>query len=135
MIKSFPGFTHPGERPVHRLPVVRLQHRESHHFARPVLEQLADRYEVAETFRHLLAFDLQKPVMHPVVRHNIGVECTTRLRDFVLVMRKYKIDAAAMNIEGLAQMLPRHCGTFDVPPWAARCLYTRRRWPGRFALL
>ena len=37
------------------------------------------------------------------------------LRDLVLVMREDEIDAAAMNVEGLAQMRLAHRGAFDVP--------------------
>ena len=37
------------------------------------------------------------------------------LREFVLVVRKHQVDAAAMDVELLAEMLPRHRGAFDVP--------------------
>lgn len=43
-----------------------------------------------------------------------------------------QIHAAAMDIEGLAQMLDRHCGAFDVPPGAACTPWTG---PGRLAWL
>ena len=39
----------------------------------------------------------------------------TALRDFVFVMRENKIEPAAVNIEGCAQMRFRHCRTFDMP--------------------
>ena len=53
--------------------------------------------------------------MHPDIRHAVGVEGAAGLREFVLVMRKHQIDAAAMDVELLAEMLPRHRRAFDVP--------------------
>src|SRR6266851_8588461 len=48
----------------------------------------------------------------------------SRLRDFVLVVRKDQVDAAAMNIEDLAEIGGAHGRALDVPartspaPWA-----------------
>src|SRR3954449_2969754 len=97
---------------------MRLEHIQAQHFARPVREQLVNRDEVAERFRHLLALDLQEAVMHPVVRHALPVEGAAGLRDLVLVMRKYEIDAAAMDVEVLAEMLPGHGRALDMPAGA-----------------
>ena len=41
------------------------------------------------------------------------------LRDLVFVVRKNQVDAAAVDIEGLAQQRVRHRRTFDVPAGAA----------------
>jgi hypothetical protein len=62
-----------------------------------------DRHKIPERLAHLLAFDLQEAVVHPVVRHHRCMEGAARLRDLVLVMRKDEIDAATMNVEGLAE--------------------------------
>src|SRR5690349_928992 len=114
---------------------MREQHRQSDHFARPILQQIADRDEVAERLRHLLAFDLKKAVVHPVIRHDWRMKGATRLRDFVLVMRKDEIDAAAMDVEYLAEMLPGHRRAFDMPARPARRFDSGGRRPRRFARL
>ena len=83
------------------------------------MKQFVNGHEIAERLRHLLAFDLQEAVVHPEIRHRRGVEGAARLRDLVLVMREHEIDAAAVDVEGLAEMLPRHRRAFDVPAGAA----------------
>ena len=92
-------------------------------------QQLVDGHEVAEALRHLLAFDLQEAVVHPVIRHHRRMEGATRLRDLVLVMRKHQIDAAAVDVEGLAETLPGHGRAFDVPARPARRPDAGRRRP------
>ena len=37
--------------------------------------------------------------MYPIVRHHRRVEGAARLRDFVLVVWKYKVNAATVNVE------------------------------------
>ena len=94
------------QRPADRLAVVRAQHREAQDFARPRApaervgsQQLVDREEIAEALRHLLAFDLQKAVVHPDVRHALSPERAAALRDLVFMVGKYQIDPAAVDIE------------------------------------
>ena len=53
--------------------------------------------------------------MHPELRHDFGVKGAARLGDFVFVVRKDEVDAAAVDVEGLAEMLPAHRRAFDVP--------------------
>src|SRR5215470_1509911 len=106
VIEAFLRFAQSCDRPIDWLPILRLQHCEAHHLPRPISQQLVDRDEVAEALAHLLAFDLQEAIVHPEIRHHRGMERAARLRDLVLVMRKYKVDAAAMDIECLTEMLP-----------------------------
>src|SRR3979490_903952 len=98
---------------------MRLQHVEAQDFARPGRQQLPDGDEIADRFRHLLTFDLQETVVHPVIRHHRGTVRATRLRQFILVMRKDEIETAAMNIEDIAEIGSTHRGALDVPAWAA----------------
>src|SRR4051794_14778782 len=104
-------FIEAAEGPVNRLPVLGAQHVEAKRLTRPtealpIRQQFADRYKIPDRLGHLLAFDLQEAVMHPIISHHAGMKCAARLRDFVLVMRKDEIDAAAMDVEALAEMLP-----------------------------
>src|SRR6185437_2305139 len=54
-----------------------------------------------------------------------------RLRDFVLVMRKNKVDTTRMNIESLAEVAHRHCGALNVPSRPSR---SERRFPERLII-
>ena len=92
----------------------------------PLAEQFSNSDEVAQRLRHLLAFHLQESVVHPNIRHQRRVEGAARLRNLVLMVRKHEIDAAAVNVESLAQVLPAHRRALDVPAGA-----TRRCNPGR----
>src|SRR4051794_18026424 len=80
--------------PSDRLAIVRTEHVESYHLARPVLQQIVDRDEVAERLAHLLAFDLQEAVMQPEARHQVGAVRAARLRNLVLVVGEHEVDAA-----------------------------------------
>src|SRR5262249_22224209 len=91
--------------------------------------------EIAQGLRHLLSLHLEEAVMQPIVRHDRRVKGRPRLRDLVLMMGKHGIDAAAMNIEGLAEMLPRHGRALDVPAWATRRRYAGGRRPRGLARL
>ena len=115
--------------PVERRAVMRLEHAQAQHLARPIGQHLADREEVAEALRHLLALELQESVVHPDIRHAVGMKGAAGLREFVLMVREHQIDAAAMNVEFFAQMLPGHRRAFDVPAGAAFGLDARRRRP------
>src|SRR6202034_3988015 len=117
---------------------MRSKHTESDRFSRPtnsskILAQLMNRHEVPFGLRHLLAFDLKEAVVHPVIRHNRRVEGATRLRDLVLVMGKDEIDAAAVDVEDLAEIFPRHRRAFDVPAGTAGRSDAGGRRPGGLA--
>ena len=99
----------PLHRPIDGRAIVRAKHRQAAHFSRPALpaeligrNQLVDGDEVAERFRHLLPFDLQKAVVHPHVGHHLRIVGATRLGNLVFVMGEHEIDPATMNIECIA---------------------------------
>ena len=85
----------------------------------PAREKIAQRIEVAERFRHLLAFDNQMLGVQPGA-HELLAGGGFALRDFVFVVRKGEIDAAGVNIERVAQILHGHRGALDVPAGASR---------------
>ena len=113
--KRIEALLEPPHGPVNRLPIVRAQHVEAQHLPGPIRQQLPNGEEVAKALAHLLPLHLQEAVVHPIVRHHRRMERAARLRDLVLVMGKDKVDTAAMDVEGLAQMLPRHRRALDVP--------------------
>ncbi|TMK01770.1 MAG: hypothetical protein E6G74_09615, partial [Alphaproteobacteria bacterium] len=114
---------------------MRAQHVEAQHLPRPVRQQLPDRDEIALGLCHLPALDLQEAVVHPKIRHHRRVQGTARLRDLVLVVREDEIDAAAVDIESLAQVIPRHGRTLDVPAGPPGRRDCARRGPRRLARL
>ena len=61
------------------------------------------------------------------------MEGAARLGDLVLMVGKYEIDAAAVNVERLAEMLPRHRGAFDMPAGPAGRSDAAGRRPGGLA--
>src|ERR1051326_6354747 len=101
----------------------------------PAPQKVADGDEVAERLRHLLAFDLQKAVVHPEIRHYRRMEGAARLRDLVFEMGEDEVDAAAVDIKNFAEIFPRHRRAFDVPAGTAGHSDAGRRRPGRLARL
>src|SRR5438874_1304964 len=57
--------------------------------------------------------------MQPVICHDRRMERATRLRDLVLMVREDEIDAAAVDVEHLAKMLPAHGRALDMPAGSA----------------
>ena len=122
---------------------MRLQHRKAQHLARPCTpakfirrQQLMNRHEIPQALGHFLSLDLQKPVMHPHIRHARRIKGAAALRNLVLVMRKHQINPAAMNIKRLTQISMAHRRAFNMPARAAinRNLLSRlaeRRRPSR----
>src|ERR1700687_5189814 len=132
--KNIMRFTERFKGPVNWLTIVGTEHIKAKCLARPriampVFQQLPDGDKIAFGLRHLVAFDLQEAVVHPDVRHASFVKGAAALRQFVLVMRKHQIDAAAMNVELLAEMFPRHRRAFDVQARAALGFDPRWRPP------
>ena len=80
-----------------------------------LVQKLVHGEEVAERLAHLLARDVQEAVVHPVLRHDGVAEGAAALRDLVLVVREDEVEAAGMDVEGLAQVLGAHRRAFDVP--------------------
>ena len=57
--------------------------------------------------------------MHPDAGQRRAVMGALALGNLILVMRKLQVDAAAVDVDGLAQLCPDHRRAFDVPAGAA----------------
>ena len=55
--------------PVHRRTIMRLQHVEAQHFARPIASNSLIVTKLPIDFDIFVAFDLQEAVVHPIIRH------------------------------------------------------------------
>src|SRR6476620_104106 len=82
------------------------------------LGDLGDEQGVAERLAHLLAADGDPGVVQPVARE--PEPGRARLGLLVLVVREAQVDAAAVDVERLAQVLAGHRRALDVPARAAR---------------
>ena len=93
-----------------------------------LLEQVTHLEGVAERLAHLLALDRDPRVVQPVAGE--AETGRTRLRLLVLVVREAQVDAAAVDVELVAELAPRHRRALEVP---ARAAGAERRRPRRAA--
>src|SRR5262245_58301266 len=81
-------------------------------------DDLGDGPELLRRFRHLVPAQRDPPVVHPEIDEALAAR-TLALRDFVFVMRKDEILAAAVQIERGPAVLHAHRRALDVPARAA----------------
>ena len=77
-------------------------------------QQVPERELIAQGLRHLLSLDDQEFGVKPVVHERLPRR-SLALGDLVLMMGKDQVGAAAVDVEGLAQVLHAHRRAFDVP--------------------
>ena len=95
--------------------IMRAQQQQPHRLAGRARQHVAHGEEIAEAFRHLLAVHQQHAVVQPDAGEAAAGEGAAALRQLVLVVRKDQVAAAAVDVEGLAQIAPRHGAALDVP--------------------
>ena len=81
-------------------------------------KRLIRRDKVPERLGHFLAVNGEEAVVDPVSRE--GPAGRPRLGDLILVVREDEVHPAAVDVEGIAEVLRAHRGAFDVPARAAR---------------
>ena len=82
-----------------------------------LLKQVIRRNKVAKRLRHLGSVGVDQTVVHPVI--GILEICSSRLREFVFVMRKTQVETSAVNVEVVTEGLGCHSAALDVPAWSA----------------
>src|SRR4029077_15161872 len=97
-----------------RIAVVRPEQIEAEGLGVVAPHQVLDGERVAERLRHLLGGQVPEAVVRPLA-HEGPPGRGLRLRDLVLVVREDEILAAAVHVEGLAEVLHRHRGALDMP--------------------
>ncbi len=105
-------------REVQLAAVVRLQHEQPDDRQVVGGEHVLGELEVAERLAHLLGVDLQHAAVQPVGRERHAGR-RLGLRDLVLVVREDEVAAAAVDVEGQAELHLRHRRALDVPAGAA----------------
>ncbi|CWR70403.1 Uncharacterised protein [Neisseria meningitidis] len=121
------------------------QDEETHDFGVVLFQHFADSEEVAQRFGHFFAVHADKAVVQPVfdVAGNaltvVGLRVmmaagmprrADALGNFVFVVRKLQIRAAAVDVEGIAEQVFTHGGAFNVP---TRPAVAPRAFPRRLA--
>ena len=96
-----------------------------------LVDQIPQRVKVPLGLRHLLVIHEKMLAVNPESRKRLAGDSFT-LSNLVLVMGENIVDAAAMNIERVAEILHRHCGAFQMPAWTADA---ERRSPSRLLLV
>jgi hypothetical protein len=114
---------------IHRLSVPGLEEKPPDRLRIVPVENLVERLEVAERFRHLLSIELQQAAVHPDVRHRRRDE-RLGLCDLVLVVGEDQVVPAAVNVKRFAEQCVAHRGALDVP---TRPAFAPRRRPRGFA--
>ncbi len=117
---------------VERAAVVRAQHEQAQALAVGGGQHVAQREEVAQRLRHLLVVDVEEAVVHPQPGKGLAVGALA-LRDLVVVVRKLQVQAAAVDVEALAEQCAAHRRALDVPARAAGAV--RARVPDLFGLV
>ena len=95
-----------------------------------VFQDVLDQEEVVQGLAHLFRIDGDEAVVEPVFDHGFLAGEGFGLGDFVFMVREDEVAAAAVEIEGIAEVFIAHSRTFDVP---ARTAFAPRAVPRRFA--
>ena len=107
-------------RPIERLAVLRPEQHHPDHFSRhAAVQQIPHGREVAQALGHLPPVHHQHLVVHPDLREGFVGVGATGLGELVLVVGELEVEAAAVDVEGPAEEIPRHRRAFDVPARAA----------------
>ena len=127
---------------IERAAVVCAQNKKAHHFGIVFFQHVADGEKIAQRFGHFFVVHADKavvqPVFHMAINHFVrgvgrvfaadAVVCAAALGDFVFVVGKLQICAAAVDVKRVAKQFAAHGGAFDVParpPVAPRALPMR----------
>ena len=83
-----------------------------------LFEDFPQQEEVTQGLGHFFMIDGNKAVMHPVPGHGLA-KTALALSDFVFMVGKNQVKAAAVDIEAFSQIFIGHGGAFDMPAGTA----------------
>ena len=105
------------------------EHEHAHVLGVKLLENIAHGEEIAQGLGHFFVVHVDEAVVHPVM--HIGLAgCALALRYLVFMVGEEQILAAAVNIEGFAQVFHAHGAALNVPAGTA---HAPGAGPGRLA--
>ena len=96
------------------------QQGPAQHLAGDRLEQVVGHDDVAQALAHLLAGHVEEAVVHPHPRELAAAVGADALGQLVLMVREDQVDAAAVDVDGQAELALDHRRAFDVPAGAPR---------------
>src|SRR5690349_14012033 len=99
---------------------MRAEQRPAQSLALPaLLQKFVHGDKIAEALRHLFLIDGKETVMQPEARQRTAVRCLG-LGDFVFVVRKDEIQAAAVNVYRGPERGFNHSRALDMPAGPSR---------------
>ena len=107
------------------------QNKITHHFRIILGQHLADGEEIAERLGHLFVVHAHEAIVHPQV-HKLFAGRALALGDFIFVMRKLQIEAAAVDVEMIAEAGGGHGRALDVPTRPAFAPWRLPEWLAGF---
>ena len=114
---------------VQRAAVVVGNEEEAQGIGAVVFQDVLDEEEVVQRLTHLFRIDRDEAVVEPVFDHRLLAREGFGLGDFIFMMRENEVAAAAVEVEGVAEVFVAHGRAFDVP---ARTAFAPGAVPRRF---
>ena len=107
------------EGEVQRAAVMGLGHKQAQRVGGVLVEHVLEREEVAQRLAHLLAVDQKHARVHPMVGE-LAAPGALGLGALVLMMGELQVGAAAVDVDGHAQIAVHHGSALGVPAGTAR---------------
>src|SRR6266852_4920266 len=85
----------------------------------PFFQQIAKGVKIAEAFRRFFVVDEKVLCMEPLINKAV-VAAALPLRDLIFMGGKHVVDAAAMDVDRIAEEFGRHGRALDMPAGTAR---------------
>src|SRR5690606_12997035 len=111
--------------------IMTSQHKVSNRFTMILRQYFFDCEKVVERLGHLFLINLNITKMHPGI-YKLLTRSSLRLRNFILMMWKHKIQPTPMNVYMFAHTFMNHSRALYMPAWTS---LTPRRIPGWFTWL
>ena len=116
---------------VKRASVMSRQEEETESISGILFKDILHKEEVVERLAHLFRINGNKSIVQPVI-YEMAACASFGLGNFIFMVRENKIGSAAMEINGISQVMGRHGRAFNMPAWSS---LAPRAFPERFTRL
>ena len=113
---------------IERASVVFGEEEEPEDLGMVVHQGVTNGQEISQGLGHLFSFNGNKSIVDPVRGKGAAIG-PDGLGPFIFVVREKEVFPAAVNVEGMAQIVVAHDRAFQVPPGPS---IAPRAWPLRF---
>ncbi|RDX69124.1 hypothetical protein CR513_51806, partial [Mucuna pruriens] len=83
--------------------------------------------KISQRFRHLHRVNGDKTIVHPYA-YITFLACSTTLSNFILMVRKHKIDSSTVDVKRVTKISCTHGTAFNMPPRSSRTPGTLPKW-------